>query len=216
MTQRNVNLCNWNTLWNNFCHYSRTIAVFSQMYFKTSDCKCLVFGLAIAVHLLAVCHSTTTEVPTTTVSEDDCQKLNSSCKECVSNTACYYCYKTKSCEVFPKTLKPNEKCGEIKDMAWKTCLVDFKILIIVLGSVGGAVLLLTTICCCCLCKKARRAQLRRQIEKWERKRNDMKADQEERRNQREMKRQQIRDKYGLSANNSYSRFDWYHNKFSKI
>ena len=181
------------------------------MDWKTFDRKSVVFGLVVAIQLWAVCLSTSTEAPNTTISSNECDKLNSSCKDCVSNTACYYCYKTESCEVFPTgtgALKPNKECGEIKDMAWKTCLVDFKVLIIILGSVGGAVLLLSVICCCCLCKKVRRAQLRRQIDKWERKRNDMKANQEERRNQRDAKRQQIRDKYGLSTiNNNYSRFD---------
>lgn len=153
---------------------------------------------------------TTTADTTTTLSpEDVCQKSNSSCKDCVSNSGCYYCYKTKSCYVYPvKSLKPYEKCGELKDMAWKTCLVDFKVLIIVLSSVGGTILLISIICCCCLCKKVRRAQLRRQIEKWERRRTDQKAMQEERRNERELKRNQIREKYGLSPNsNPYSRFD---------
>ena len=181
--------------------------------------KTILSGLMvlISIWMVSSLSPTTTVSPTasstaspTLSPKDECQKLNSSCEDCVKNTACYYCYRTKTCDEYPfKSLKPYAKCGTLKDMAYKTCLVDFKVLIIVLSSVGGGLLLISIICCCCLCKKVRRAQLRRQIEKWERKRNDQKAMQEERRVEREQKRQQIRDKYGLGSNNNspYSRFD---------
>ena len=192
------------------------ICIQSKISFKMNIIlnKSLLTALIVLTFLWMVCSSAQEFTPTTTPNTstvrpgDECKKLNS-CEDCVRNSACYYCYPTKTCDEYPyKSLKPYDKCGGLKDMAWKTCLVDFKVLIIVLSSVGGGLLLISIICCCCLCKKVRRAQLRRQIEKWERKRTDQKAMQEERRVEREQKRQQIRDKYGLSPNNNpYSRFD---------
>jgi len=172
----------------------------------------LIVMVVIWLSAIMGSYGETTTSPVSTTTPDpkiECRKHNDSCGDCVSNTACYYCFRSKSCDHYPyDTLKPYKECGDSpKDMAWKTCLVSFKTLIIVLTSVGVSVVVISVICCCCLCKKCRSAQLRRQIDRWDQKRMDMKAKHEERRQEREQRRQELRDKYGIGSNNNpYSRF----------
>lgn len=162
--------------------------------------------ISVGSEATTITESTTT---TTTMSPGiECSLSNSSCEDCVKNSSCFYCFSDSKCKVYVAT-RPSQDCESSKKMAWKTCLVKFNVLVIVLGSLGGILLLALIICCCCCCRKVKRAQLSSQLAKWERQRADRKAHQDERRQEREARRNEIRQKYGLGMvdNNKYSRFD---------
>jgi len=170
------------------------------------------FTLILMMEVMSVSSQTTTmgSTSTTMSTSVECSQLNSSCESCVQNASCYYCFKTNTCDLYPyTTLQPQSKCGSIKDMAWKTCLVNLNVLLIVGSSVGGAVILSLAICCCYCCRKVKRAQIASQLAKWERQRADRQRHQDERRLERQIRRNEIRQKYGLGSkdSNNYSRFD---------
>ncbi|XP_054157630.1 pituitary tumor-transforming gene 1 protein-interacting protein-like [Oppia nitens] len=175
---------------------------------------CLLSTTTTTIITGQIVQQQTTEISVTTLTpEAICHGHNNSCGDCVSNTGCYYCKPNNTCLVYLKGLHPFSQCaaGKPEDTAYGTCLVNSRTLLIVLLSVGLSLVVVGVCLCCWLCaccRDCRRRQLARQWDRWQLQRQDMSAEHEERRKQREMQRQQIRQKYGLSNdnNNPYSKF----------
>lgn len=149
--------------------------------------------------------STTTEDP-----KAQCSKYtNTTCKECVSNSRCYFCVKNGVCALYPYSkLMPVGECGSLGDMAWGVCWVNFEILIIVMSVIGFLLILSVCICCCCCCRKRQIGIFAKDQAKYEQQRQELKLRSDLRKTERQSRTDEIRRKYGLMKDdNPYQRFD---------
>ncbi|KAG1683770.1 Pituitary tumor-transforming protein 1 protein-interacting protein [Nymphon striatum] len=151
--------------------------------------------------------SVTTESPA-----EECTKHSGgTCKDCIENVKCFYCEKTKNCEIYPyKTIVPKAKDCSMSDIRWGTCFINFLALIISCSVIGGILLISIIICCCCCCccKKKRPAAITKLEMKWQREKEERKVRGEERRAERKTRTDEIRRKYGLiKEDNPYERFE---------
>ncbi|XP_017266681.1 PTTG1 interacting protein a [Kryptolebias marmoratus] len=143
----------------------------------------------------------------TVFADDACESKNgTSCENCLKNVSCLWCIPTKSCVTYPvRTILPPHALCPLNDARWGLCWMNFQILIITLSVVAAVIIIALVICmfCCCKCEnfgsKRFEAKMARQASK-------NKAKQEERRAEMKQRHQEIREKYGLSGPNPYSRF----------
>lgn len=157
--------------------------------------------------------SSTSTVLTTvssTVKPDNfsCTSYNGQCKECIQNKKCYYCQTNQKCNLYPiSEIIPTDECS-VDDTRYLTCLFSFKVLMILIGTLGGIVLLtILCVCCYCCCKK-KGTKLSKDEVKFARQREERKARAEERKKERASRTDEIRRKYGLMRDdNPYERFD---------
>ncbi|XP_037095003.1 pituitary tumor-transforming gene 1 protein-interacting protein-like [Syngnathus acus] len=139
-------------------------------------------------------------------------KSNSSCAECLQDTKCLWCEPKQQCLDYPvKNILPPRSVCPLSDARWSVCWVNFQTVLITLGALSGLLILALLVCCmCCCCRRHRRRQrvsdddddLR--AEQQTRARN---ARQKERRMEMQLRHDKIRQKYGLTKDNPYSRMD---------
>lgn len=136
-----------------------------------------------------------------------CESKNgTNCEECLRNVSCLWCITSKSCITYPvRTILPPHSVCPLNDARWGLCWMNFQALIIAMSVVGGVIIIALIICmfCCCKCEnfgsKRFEAKMARQS-------NKLKAKQEERRAEMKQRHDEIRQKYGLSGPNPYSKF----------
>ncbi|XP_062862350.1 PTTG1 interacting protein b [Trichomycterus rosablanca] len=133
-------------------------------------------------------------------------KTNTSCEACLENVTCLWCIPTRQCMDYPVgTILPTHKTCPLNDARWGQCWVNFQSLIIALSVVGGVIIISLLICCFCCCKCENigsRSDTRIQRE------SDLRrVKQEERKTEMRIRHDEIRQKYGLSKVNPYSRFE---------
>ncbi|XP_071811470.1 pituitary tumor-transforming gene 1 protein-interacting protein-like isoform X2 [Apostichopus japonicus] len=144
--------------------------------------------------------STTTGTPTPMLKS--CVDYTT-CDECVGNVSCIFCYTDNKCMDYPKKhIIPRAEDCDLSQSRWGTCVVNYKALLIAMGTIAGA-LLLSCSCCvlyCCYC----RGPSGRQRRKWakddakeERKKSERQMKQDQRKAERQAKNDEIRRKYGL-------------------
>lgn len=141
--------------------------------------------------------------------ENVCELKNgTSCEECLKNVTCLWCITTKSCVTYPvRTILPPHALCPLNDARWGLCWMNFQILIITLSVVGGILIIAFLVClfCCCKCENIGSS---RSEAKMQRQANKLRTKQDERRAEMKQRHQEIRQKYGLSGQNPYSRFSW--------
>lgn len=97
------------------------------------------------------------------------------------------------------------RCSSMDECKMRTCIVDSKLLYIIVGSVGGGVLLILGIWIWCCCRKRKKRNLKtwqaKESKKEAKKRAAREERQEARRNERSDRTNAIRDKYNLRKNN---------------
>ncbi|XP_028663324.1 PTTG1 interacting protein b [Erpetoichthys calabaricus] len=135
-------------------------------------------------------------------------RSNTSCEECLNNVTCLWCYSNKKCIDYPvKNILPPKSLCELSSARWGVCWVDFQALIITISVLAGILLLSIIICCCCCCRKKRNPGPDKDEEKIKRQNEQRKIRQEERKNEMRMRHEEIRQKYGLTKETPYSRFE---------
>ncbi|XP_037550512.1 PTTG1 interacting protein a [Nematolebias whitei] len=143
----------------------------------------------------------------TVFTDDECEKKNAtSCEDCLKNVSCLWCIKTKQCLTYPaKTILPPHSLCPLNDARWGLCWMNFQTLIITLSVLVAVLIIAVMICmfCCCKCENV---GSKRSEAKMQRHANKTKAKQEERRAEMKQRHKDIRDKYGLSGPNPYSKF----------
>lgn len=163
---------------------------------------CLIF-VCFAIRMGHCEDATTTIQPPDVNPDSPCASLNSSCESCVSNKKCFYCITTGECLYYEwkfTKLIP-DSCGSMKDMNYATCWFSQQVLWILVGT-GGGVLLITTLvgfyCCCC---RRRRRDDSDPIfpSDWNKRSESHRFEMDERRREREAKREEMREKYGLKT-----------------
>ncbi|XP_014676061.1 PREDICTED: pituitary tumor-transforming gene 1 protein-interacting protein-like, partial [Priapulus caudatus] len=160
-----------------------------------------VFG---GVTVVGETPASTTANPTLTTltPAEECTSRNASCETCVEDVRCLYCFKDKSCKLYPKeTILPGNDVCPLGEARWgpKLCWFNLKALIISMAVVAGTILV--SVCCCvyCCCCRSKGNK-----EKYEREDAREVSRREERRQQHEMRMAErtenndnIRRKYGL-------------------
>ncbi|XP_034042528.1 PTTG1 interacting protein b [Thalassophryne amazonica] len=150
----------------------------------------------------------TTESQTTSPSSIPCAvKSNTSCDECLKNVTCLWCISTKQCIDYPvRNVLPFHTGCPLNDARWAACWVNFQTLIITMSVIAAVILIAILVCCCCRCD---RIGFRNQREdaRLEQEKRAREARHKERRTEMQMRHDVIRQKYGLTKNNPYSRMD---------
>lgn len=144
--------------------------------------------------------TSTTVAPTSTPS-DTCSQRNASCGECVKDIKCFWCGADNSCQKYPVSLKVIPRDCEGNDWYWKQCFAPGYILIYVIPSVSFVVLVILGCCVYCLCCRNRsQRSYGKEDMKMQRRREEIKQRHAERRAERKMRTDAIRQKYGLLSN----------------
>ncbi|XP_073438061.1 PTTG1IP family member 2 isoform X1 [Dendrobates tinctorius] len=137
-----------------------------------------------------------------------------SCEECLRNVSCLWCITNSTCLDYPvrSILPPSSLCA-MSAARWGACWINFEALIIAMAVVAGVFLLGIIVCCCycCYCRKSSRSRLRLEAEEENliREREKRKQESLQRKNERTIKHNEIRKKYGLlqDMDHPYSKFD---------
>ncbi|XP_054644361.1 PTTG1 interacting protein b [Dunckerocampus dactyliophorus] len=136
-------------------------------------------------------------------------KSNTSCEDCLQNVTCLWCMPTKQCLDYPvKNILPPSSVCPLKEVRWGLCWVNFQILIITLSVLAGVFLIVLFVCCLCCCRRRGTRNddddddVRQQQQT--RARNSR---QKQRREEMQLRHDKIRQKYGLTKDNPYSRMD---------
>ncbi|XP_041117703.1 pituitary tumor-transforming gene 1 protein-interacting protein-like [Polyodon spathula] len=133
---------------------------------------------------------------------------NTSCEMCLKNVSCLWCNSDKKCNDYPvRTILPPRSLCELPSARWGVCWVDFQALIIAMSVVLGALLLAVLICCCCCCRKKKVRGPDKTEEKINRQNEQRKIRQEERKTEMKVRHDEIRNKYGLTKQNPYTKFE---------
>ncbi|KAM4689701.1 PTTG1IP family member 2 [Discoglossus pictus] len=137
-----------------------------------------------------------------------------SCVECLKNVSCLWCITNKTCLEYPvRSIFPPSSICAMSDARWGACWINFEALIITMAVVAGIIILAITVCCCycCYCRKSSSSRLRLEAEEENliREREKRKQDQLQRKNERTLKHNDIRKKYGLlqDMEHPYSKFE---------
>ncbi|XP_013872155.1 PTTG1 interacting protein b [Austrofundulus limnaeus] len=135
-------------------------------------------------------------------------KSNSSCAECLQNVACLWCITNQQCVDYPvqNVLPPSSVCA-LHDARWGVCWVNFQILIITMSVLAGIVVISVVVCCLCCCCKCERIGNKREDAHAERQTRARKSRQKARRNEMQLRHDEIRQKYGIAKDNPYARMD---------
>ena len=145
--------------------------------------------------------------------EDVCSKHNASCSDCTGQSECYWCSSTLKCTHYPGWTKIIPRDCPNKKWYYGQCRIAGSVLIILVPSLVGAFLLFLgccIYCCCCRrCQKCKKKRHDKEDAKLKRKREEKQALHAQKRSEREVKRDEIRKKYGLRPGGSsgYQRLD---------
>ncbi|XP_029192950.2 pituitary tumor-transforming gene 1 protein-interacting protein-like [Acropora millepora] len=160
---------------------------------------CISFLTFSAVFYLA-------SIPVSGAEGGDCAKFNSSCGDCTEHAACYWCSSTKKCTNYPGWTKIVPRDCPSKKWYYGQCWITGSVLIILVPSLVGVFLVVVgccVYCCCCRqCQKCKKKRMDKEDAKLKRKRAEMQAINAQKRSEREVKRDQIRQKYGLRPGGS--------------
>ncbi|XP_042350784.1 PTTG1 interacting protein b [Plectropomus leopardus] len=171
-----------------------------------------VYRAAVFVFVLIFCSVIITseaQIATPAPAPAPCAlRSNTSCAECLQNVTCLWCAPTKQCVDYPlrNILPPSSVCP-LNDARWGVCWVNFQILIITMSVLGGIIVIAILVCCLCCCCKCERTGNKREDEKVERQNRARKSRQKARRNEMQMRHDEIRKKYGIAKDNPYARMD---------
>ncbi|CAG09309.1 unnamed protein product [Tetraodon nigroviridis] len=137
-----------------------------------------------------------------------CALSNSSCDECLKNVSCLWCEPLKVCSDYPvgSVLPPPSLCP-LNDARWGVCWVNFQTLIITVSVLAGLLLIAILVCCCFCCCKCEKIGNKREDARMERQNHIRKARQKERRTEMQLRHDEIRQKYGITKKNPYSRME---------
>ncbi|XP_072010385.1 pituitary tumor-transforming gene 1 protein-interacting protein-like isoform X1 [Engystomops pustulosus] len=137
-----------------------------------------------------------------------------SCEECLRNVSCLWCLTNNTCLEYPvRSILPPPSLCAMSAARWGACWINFEALIIAMAVVAGVMLLAVIICCCycCYCRKSSSSRLRLEAEEENliREREKRKQESLQRKNERTIKHNEIRKKYGLlqDMDHPYSKFD---------
>ncbi|XP_076858241.1 PTTG1 interacting protein b [Brachyhypopomus gauderio] len=145
---------------------------------------------------------------TTAASTSCVAKSNTSCEECLANVSCLWCISSQKCSDYPvQTVLPPRSLCPLSDARWGKCWVNFQTLIIALSVIAGVIIIAVLVCCFCCCKCENIGRSKRTEERLERQTDLRRVQQEERKAQMKSRHEEIRKKYGLTKDNSYSRFE---------
>ncbi|XP_066543819.1 PTTG1 interacting protein b [Amia ocellicauda] len=155
------------------------------------------------INLATVLSQTTTQAP-----EIPCSTYsNSSCEQCLKNVKCLWCNLNHQCIDYPvRSLVPPSSVCPLNSARWGLCWVNFQALIITMSVVAGIILISIIICCCCCCK-CEKGGLAKMDAKMTRQSEQRKVRQAERKVEMQMRHDEIRQKYGLTKDNPYSKFE---------
>ena len=142
-----------------------------------------------------------------------CQdKSNTTCTRCVRDFSCYWCEESKYCGDRP-TIKPPAKECSGKWFAYSQCSVSGNLLVVILPILIvvllGVVGFCTYYCCCrdCLKRRAQRKWAKDDYRR-ENKKREMQQRSASRDEERKIRHDEIRAKYGLYTEEpKYERFD---------
>ncbi|XP_063308530.1 pituitary tumor-transforming gene 1 protein-interacting protein-like [Pelobates fuscus] len=171
-------------------------------------------GAQLLLFLLSLCMvwaSQTTSSPP--VSQPCSFYSGKSCEECLRNVSCLWCMTNYTCLEYPvhSILPPSSVCA-MSSARWGACWINFEALIIAMGVVAGAIVLTITICCCycCYCKKSSySSRMDAEEENLIRERERRQQEAVQRKNERTVKHNEIRKKYGLlqDTDHPYSKYE---------
>ncbi|XP_019731178.1 PTTG1 interacting protein b isoform X1 [Hippocampus comes] len=168
-----------------------------------------VFLFLLSALVAAQEQISTTSLPAVAVS--CASKSNSSCAECLQNASCLWCAPSKQCLDYPvKNILPPKSVCPLSDARWGVCWVNFQTVMITLSVLSGLLVLGLLVCClCCCCRRRRRQRVSDDDEdlRAEQQTRARTARQKERRMEMQLRHDKIRQKYGLSKDNPYSRMD---------
>lgn len=148
-------------------------------------------------------NSTTTPktAPLTSKPTENCAIRNLSCGECVQDADCYWCEADDTCKRYPSLTKVIPRDCEGNTWFWKQCVMAGFVLIYVIPGILFVVLLILGCCIYCLCCRNHCQRSRgREERKFGRKHEEIKQRYAQRRAERKMKTEAIRQKYGLLSN----------------
>lgn len=146
----------------------------------------------------------------------DCGKHNgSNCEACLKEDVnCLWCNSGKYCINYPvKHVIPTSADCPLSAARWGVCWLNFEAMIISVSIIGGLLLIGLTLCLCkcchCCCFKKNRSRYEREEAQLEVQRQSRKMRQDERRNERKQRNDEIRRKYGLnpSSGPQYQKFE---------
>lgn len=144
--------------------------------------------------------------PASAAEDVDCTKFNKSCSDCTGNSVCFWCSSTSKCENYPGWTKIIPKDCPSRKWYYGQCRIAGNVLIILVPSVVGVFLLFLgccIYCCCCRrCQKWKKKRMDKEDAKVKRKREEMQAIHAQKRSERDVKRDEIRKKYGLRPGGS--------------
>lgn len=141
----------------------------------------------------------TTVAPTTTPALT-CPQRNSSCGDCVEDLKCFWCGADDTCRKYPSSKIIPRDCKDNK-WYWKQCVAAGHLLIYIIPSVAFVILVIIGCCVYCLCCRNRRqVRYEREDKKMQRRREENQRRNAERRAERRIKTDAIRQKYGLLTN----------------
>lgn len=153
-------------------------------------------------------NGTSTTVAPTTIPQFTCTQGNASCGECVKDIKCFWCSADHSCKQYPASKIIPRDC-EGNDWYWKQCFAAGSILIYVIPSVCFVVLVIIGCGVYCLCcRKRKQKSYEREDRKMQRRREEIKQRHAERRAERKIRTDAIRQKYGLLANEDDAEVAW--------
>lgn len=158
---------------------------------------------------LFICNLSVVFSQTTSPGATCASKTNTSCEECLKNVTCLWCESSGECVEYPvRNILPHSSLCPLPQARWGVCWVNFQALIITMSVVGGLLLIGLCVCfyrCCCTCGNTKRD--RRLEEKMEQQADMRKMKHEERKAEMRSRHDEIRKKYGLMKDNTYTRFE---------
>ncbi|KAG8443170.1 hypothetical protein GDO86_011831 [Hymenochirus boettgeri] len=158
--------------------------------------------LLILVSLGLVLGSLTSSPTSSPVTQSCSFYSGRSCEECLKNVSCLWCMTNNTCLEYPvKTILPPSSLCAMSAARWGACWINFEALIIAMSVTLGIILLSITVCCCycCYCRKSSYSRMGMEAEEENliRERERRKQESLQRKNERTMKHNEIRKKYGI-------------------
>ncbi|XP_043104060.1 PTTG1 interacting protein b [Puntigrus tetrazona] len=144
----------------------------------------------------------------TTSPETNCSvRSNTTCEECLKIVSCLWCISSQKCIDYPvKSILPAHSVCPLSEARWGVCWMNFQTLIITISVIAGVIIIAIFVCCFCCCK-CENIGSKRSEERMERQAHLRKFRQEERKAEMRQRHEEMRLKYGLKADNPYSRFE---------
>ncbi|KYO26642.1 pituitary tumor-transforming 1 protein-interacting protein [Alligator mississippiensis] len=140
--------------------------------------------------LMRICAATRTPpVPGTACSDFS----NKSCEECLRNVSCLWCYTHNTCVDYPvRSILPSSSLCHLSAARWGVCWLNFEALIIAIAVIAGLILVPSE-----------------EEERLARDREERRLQSLQRKQERKVKHDEIRKKYGLlqDSDHPYSRFE---------